>query len=284
MRLMGDAIYANLFLLGYAWQLGMVPVTHAAIDRAIELNGAAVELNRRAFLWGRRAAHDPATVDRFVTPADPVPEPGLDDIIARRVAYLTAYQDAAYAARYRVLVDQVRAAEAPLHSTRLTAAVARNYFKLLAIKDEYEVARLYVETDFLDRVRETFEGDYELHVHLAPPLLAKADPTTGRIKKIQFGPWMFRLFRWLAPLRKYRGTRWDIFARLPERRMERQLIADYEYDIAQVLAQLSPQTLDIGLKLAVLPEGIRGFGHVKTQGLKEARKLQDALRIELATR
>jgi indolepyruvate ferredoxin oxidoreductase len=280
-QLMGDALYANLFLLGYAWQLGLVPVSHAAIDSAIELNGAAVAMNRKAFIWGRRAAHDPVSVVRLASPADPAPTPTLDETIADRVARLTAYQDAAYAARYQALVDKVRAAEAPLHSTRLTAAVARYYYKLLAIKDEYEVARLYAETDFLDRVQDNFTGDYELHFHLAPPLIAKADPTTGRVKKIEFGAWTMKLFRWLAKQRKHRGTRRDIFARLPERKMERQLITDYEADVALVLARLSPQALDAAEELAALPEKIRGFGHVKAKSAGEAAKSRWLLREKL---
>ena len=266
-HLMGDALYANLFLLGHAWQLGLVPVSFEAIDRAIELNGAAVAQNHRAFLWGRRAAHDPAAVERLALPEPPPPPPSLDETIATRVAYLTAYQDAAYAARYKALVEQVRAAEAPLRSTRLTEAVARYYFKLLAVKDEYEVARLYAETDFMERVKENFEGDYELHFHLAPPLLAKPDPTTGKVKKMEFGPWTMKLFRWLARQRKYRGTRWDIFGRSPERKVERQLIADYEADVALMLARLSPQTIATCGELAALPEKIRGFGHVKAKSV-----------------
>ncbi len=283
MHLMGDALYANLFLLGYAWQLGLVPVSLAALDRAIDLNAAAVAMNRKAFPWGRRPAHDPAGVARHAAPAEPAPPPTLDESIAKRVAYLTAYQDAAYAARYRALVERVRAAEAPLHATCLAAAVARYYFKLLAIKDEYEVARLYAETDFLDRVRETFEGDYELHFHLAPPLLAKPDPNTGRVRKLDFGPWTLKLFRWLAKRRKYRGGRWDVFARLPERRAERQLIADYEDDVALILARLAPATHDAAVELASLPEKIRGFGHVKAASIGLARKRRDELRRDLET-
>ena len=280
-RLMGDAIYANLFLLGYSWQRGMVPVSLPAIDRAIELNAAAVDMNRKAFLWGRRAAHDPAAVERFALPEPPPPPPTLDESIARRVAFLTAYQDKAYAARYQALVAKVSAAEAPLHSTRLTEAVARYYFKLLAIKDEYEVARLYTETDFLDRVKENFEGGYEIHFHLAPPLLAKPDPKSGRIRKHEFGSWTLTAFKWLAKARKWRGTRWDLFARLPERRLERQLLADYEADVALMLAQLSPQTLAAAVDLAALPEKIRGFGHVKARSVEEAGVRRVALRAKL---
>ncbi|MDD5250284.1 MAG: indolepyruvate ferredoxin oxidoreductase family protein [Rhodocyclaceae bacterium] len=280
-RLLGDALYANLFLLGYAWQLGMVPVSAAAVDRAIELNGAAVDMNRKAFAWGRRAAHDPVAFARFAPPAAPAAPPTLAAVVAKRVDFLTAYQDAAYAARYAALVERAQAAEAALGSTRLAAAVAHNYFKLLAIKDEYEVARLYAESDFLERVKEAFEGDYELHFHLAPPLLAKPDPATGRIRKREFGAWTLTAFKWLARARKLRGTRWDVFARLPERRAERQLLADYEADIAGALAALSPATLADAVALAALPETIRGFGHVKARSIAKAAPQRAILRRRL---
>ncbi|MGE5468770.1 MAG: indolepyruvate ferredoxin oxidoreductase family protein, partial [Ignavibacteria bacterium] len=279
-RLLGDAIYANLFLLGYAWQLGLVPVSGAALDRAIELNGAAVEMNRKAFLWGRRAAHEPGFFERYGASAQPVAATPAE-AMERRAEFLTAYQDAAYAERYRRLVEKVRATEAPLGSTRLTEAVAANYFKLLAIKDEYEVARLYAETDFLERIRDTFEGDYELHFHLAPPLIARPDPVTGRIRKREFGAWTLAAFRWLAKLRRLRGTALDPFARLPERRAERHLLTEYERDIDDLLAKLSPATLDAAVRLAALPERIRGFGPVKAKSMAEAARQRATLREAL---
>ncbi|HEX8987980.1 MAG TPA: indolepyruvate ferredoxin oxidoreductase family protein [Rhodocyclaceae bacterium] len=275
-RLLGDAIHANLFLLGYAWQLGLVPVSGAALDRAIELNGAAVDMNRKAFLWGRRAAHDPALLARFAAP-EPTPQ-RIDETVARRIAFLTAYQDARYAERYRRLVEQVRGAEAPLGSTRLTAAVARSYFKLLAVKDEYEVARLYAESDFLERIKENFEGDFELHFHLAPPLMARPDPVTGRVRKREFGAWTMTAFKWLAKARRLRGSFWDPFARLPERRAERQLLADYEADMEAVLQRLGGDTLDAAVELAALPESIRGFGHVKAKAMATAAARRAELR------
>jgi indolepyruvate ferredoxin oxidoreductase len=281
-QLMGDAIYTNLFLLGYAWQLGMVPVSLEALDRAIELNAAAVDLNRKAFLWGRRAAHDPASIAVLVPSVEEPAPQTLDEVITKRVAFLTAYQDAAYAERYRRLVEKVRVAEASLGGTRLAEAVARYYFKLLAIKDEYEVARLYAETDFLQRIDAAFEGDYELRFHLAPPLLARPDPRTDRIRKIAFGPWTMTAFRWLARNRKLRGTWWDVFGRTPERRMERQLIADYEADLALILERLSPQTLADAVELAEVPEKIRGFGHVKARSVEEALTRREALRRRIA--
>jgi indolepyruvate ferredoxin oxidoreductase len=281
-RLLGDAIGANLLLLGYAWQLGLVPISAQALDKTIELNGTAVDMNRRAFLWGRRLAHDPELAARLLNDTEPdVAPPTPDDLIARRSAFLADYQNAAYAARYRVLVDQVRVAEAPFGSTRLTTAVAHNYFKLLAIKDEYEVARLYAETDFLAKVAETFEGDYTLRFHLAPPGLAKLDSATGRPKKRAFGPWTMTAFRWLAKARRLRGTPWDVFGRSAERRAERQLIAEYEDDVAAILASLAPDRLDAAVELASLPIDIRGFGPVKTQAMASANVRRVALRTRL---
>jgi indolepyruvate ferredoxin oxidoreductase len=278
-RLLGDSIAANLLLLGYAWQLGLVPVSAASLDKAIELNGTAIDMNRRAFLWGRRLAHDPALAVQWM-PVAPPPA-GLDEVIGRRVAYLTAYQDAVYAERYRALVARVRAAEAPLGSERLTAAVAHNYFKLLAIKDEYEVARLYAETDFLTRVADTFEGDYRLSFHLAPPWLNRPDAATGRPRKRTFGPWMMTAFRWLARARRLRGTALDVFGHGAERREERQLIAEYEQDVADLLARLTPGRFDDALALASLPAEIRGYGPVKAQSMASARSRRQVLRTRL---
>jgi indolepyruvate ferredoxin oxidoreductase len=283
-RLLGNTVYANLFLLGYAWQLGLVPVSAAALDRAIELNGTAVAMNRRAFQWGRRAAHQPAALASLMPTETPAAPTGLDDIVARRVAFLTDYQDAAFAGRYRALVEQARQAETRVTpgTTRLAEAVARGYFKLLAVKDEYEVARLYAETDFLQRIRDNFEGEYQLHFHLAPPVLARPDPTTGRVRKQEFGPWMMKAFQWLARARRFRGSRWDPFGRLPERRLERELIADYEADMGVALARLSPATYEAAVELAALPETIRGFGHVKAKAIEAARQRREGLRAMLA--
>jgi indolepyruvate ferredoxin oxidoreductase len=279
--LMGDAIFGNSFLLGHAWQKGLVPVSLAALHKAIELNGVAVEANKKAFLWGRRAAHDRAAVERFALPASVIALPRaetLDDIIARRVEFLAAYQDDAYAGRYRALVAKVRAAEAHLGSTRLAEAVAKNYFKLLAVKDEYEVARLHADPAFHARIAAAFEGDYRLNFHLAPPLLAKTDPVTGLPKKRAYGSWMLTAFRWLAKLKFLRGSGFDIFGKSAERRMERRLIAEYEEDVAELLARLDAANLDTAVELASLPEHIRGFGHIKLRAAEVAgRKRQELL-------
>ena len=280
--LMGDAIATNPFLLGYAWQKGMVPVSHDALMQAIELNGVAVDMNRKAFLWGRRAAHELAAVLRHIRPAEVVPlrARGLDDSIRMREEALTAYQDAAYAARYRALVDKVRAAEtqvAGADSTRLTEAVARNYYKLLAYKDEYEVARLYTDPAFWEQVHASFEGDFEVRFHLAPPLTTRPDPNTGRIAKRAYGSGMLKVFRLLARLKGLRGTRWDVFGYSAERRAERALIAQYEEDIGEVLEALSFLRLPLAVELASLPEGIRGFGHVKADAMSAAASRREAL-------
>ena len=278
--LMGDAIFGNLILLGHAWQQGLVPVSLASLTRAIELNGVAVDANLKAFLWGRRLAHDRAAVERFARPAAVVElprTPTLDDLVARRAAYLTDYQDAAYAGRYRALVEQVRAAEARLSSTRLAETVARNYFKLLAVKDEYEVARLHADPAFQAKIAAIFEGDYRLNFHLAPPLLAKTDPATGLTRKRAYGPWMLTAFGWLAKLKFLRGGALDVFGKSAERRLERTLIAEYERDIAAALDCLNASNLEAAAELAGLPEHIRGFGHIKLRSIETARQKRAVL-------
>ncbi|MBN9423218.1 MAG: indolepyruvate ferredoxin oxidoreductase [Candidatus Accumulibacter sp. 66-26] len=288
-QLMGDAIYANTLLLGVAWQRGLVPVSREALDKAFELNGTTVEQNRQAFLWGRRAAHDPDAVRRFAEPADDsagvIPlQPlarNLDELIERRAATLTAYQDATYADRYRTLVKRVRAAESRLGGQALSEAVARNYFKVLAIKDEYEVARLYADPAFMRQIADTFEGDFRLRFHLAPPLLARPDPATGHPAKRSYGPWMMRAFAWLARLKRLRGTPFDPFARTAERRMERRLLADYEADVERILAVLDADRLATAIELAALPAEIRGFGHVKEAAVERAAPRRAALLASL---
>jgi indolepyruvate ferredoxin oxidoreductase len=275
--LLGDAIATNPFMLGYAYQKGLVPVSAAAIERAIELNAVAVAANRTAFLWGRRAAHDPARVERIATPPEVIPiaehlSRTLDEVIARRVEFLTEYQDARYAARYRALVDRVRAAEAAQNlGTKLTEAVARYAFKLMAYKDEYEVARLYARPEFLQRVNAAFDGDFKLRFHLAPPLLNKPDPVTGEARKSQFGPWMLTAFKVLARLKGLRGGPLDFFGRTAERRTERQLVADYERTVEELLAKLDRDRHSTAVAIATIPEEIRGYGHVKMRHLKAAK-------------
>jgi indolepyruvate ferredoxin oxidoreductase len=281
--LMGDSIATNMFMLGFCWQKGWVPLARASIERAIELNGVQVEFNLDSFLWGRRAAVDLERVRRIATPAEVIPidrhfSRNLDEVIERRVAHLTAYQDAAYAARYKALVDRVRAAEQErIGAAKLTEAVARNYAKLLAYKDEYEVARLHADPAFLSAIREQFEGDYRLVYHLAPPLWTKKDPLTGEPRKRQYGAWMLTAMRWLAKLKGVRGSALDLFGRAEERRTERALIGEYEQTVEALLRDLGRDNHALALELASLPEAIRGFGHVKAKSIEEARRRRDEL-------
>ncbi|MEE4660325.1 MAG: indolepyruvate ferredoxin oxidoreductase family protein [Halieaceae bacterium] len=261
--LLGDSIAANLFLLGYAFQQGLVPVRWQSLERAIELNGVAVEFNKQAFLWGRRAAHQPERVLALMDSEGSAQPPlDVDGVIADRVQRLTDYQDAAYAQRYAEAVARVRAAD-PDVSLRLTDAVAKSLYKLMAYKDEYEVARLYADGAFIKSIQARFSGDVKLRFHLAPPLLAKRDPLTGRPLKREFPGWTLHLFRLLARMKTLRGTPLDLFGRSAERRRERQDIADFEADIDTLLQGLADRNYSIAVQLAELPLQLRGFGHVK---------------------
>ncbi|WP_319020003.1 DUF6537 domain-containing protein, partial [Xanthomonas sacchari] len=202
----------------------------------------------------------------------------LHELVARRHAFLVDYQDATYAARYTALVERVRAAEqrvAPT-STALTEAVARYAFKLMAYKDEYEVARLYTSGAFAQQVQAQFEGDYRVRFHLAPPLLAKKD-AQGRLRKREYGPWMFTAFKWLAKLRRLRGGALDVFGYSAERRGERQLIADYLATVDELLQRLQADNLALAVQIASIPEHIRGYGHVKEAHLHEAKQQEARL-------
>lgn len=335
--LLGDAIASNLFILGYAWQQGLVPISFEALMRAVELNGAAVAMNQQAFAWGRLAAVDPQAVQQAAglvrnghTDAERTPGPlhdlppgewegnewgataapretgderelrglpghgggsdvaflpldderlsrSLDELVERRVRFLTEYQNAAYAARYRALVDRVRTAEwDKAGSTALTETVARYYFKLMAYKDEYEVARLYTSGEFQRRLQQQFEGDFQVHFHLAPPLFAKKDEQ-GRLVKQEYGPWMLKAFGLLAKLKFLRGGTFDIFGRTEERRGERQLIADYEQTVALLLEGLSDDRVALAVGIASIPEHIRGYGHVKEAHLHKAKAREAVL-------
>ncbi|MFC7515615.1 indolepyruvate ferredoxin oxidoreductase family protein [Herbaspirillum sp. GCM10030257] len=278
--LMGDAIATNLFMLGFAYQKGALPVSEAALLRAIELNGVAVESNKKSFLWGRRAAVDLARVERIAVPAQTVtvqmPE-SLNTLIKRRVAFLTDYQDAAYAAQYEQLVNTVRNAEAALgQGDKLARAVAKSYFKLMAYKDEYEVARLYTDGQFVESLKKQFDGDFSLKFNLAPPLLAKKD-AKGHLVKAQYGSWVWQGFRVLAKLKKLRGTKLDVFGYTAERKMERQLIVEYRDMILSLLDTLSADQLPLAIEIAGLPEKIRGFGHVKESAVQQYQTQRKAL-------
>ncbi|KDB51866.1 pyruvate/ketoisovalerate oxidoreductase [Sphaerotilus natans subsp. natans DSM 6575] len=278
-ELLGDSIYANPLLLGYAWQHGRIPLGRAAILRAMELNGVQVAANQAAFEWGRRCAHDLSGV-RSLFAAQKVIQivrrPSLDETIARRTEFLVAYQNAAYAEQYRAFVARVREAEAPLSSTRLTEAVAQGLFKLMAYKDEYEVARLHADGAFAAKIGEMFDGEVKLVHHFAPPILGRTD-AQGRPLKQAFGPWMHRALPWLARLKFLRGTAFDPFGRTEERRTERALIQDYRASVEALLARLSKERLADAVEIARLPLEIRGFGHVKAANLAKVRAKWAAL-------
>jgi indolepyruvate ferredoxin oxidoreductase len=282
--LLGNSVSANIFLVGYAFQVGALPLTAEAIERAIELNGEAVEMNRMAFRLGRYAAADRSAVEKLAAPKEMDDarrlSQSLEETIARRVAFLTDYQNAAYAARYRALVEKLKAAEAACAPGKqgLAEAVARFLFKLMAYKDEYEVARLYAGDDFARQVRATFAGDdLRFEFHLAPPLIARPDGRTGAPEKMSFGPWMMSVFRLLAKLKGLRGTALDPFGYTQERRTERALIADYEALLAEIVERLTPENHHLAVGLAAIPEKIRGFGHIKARSLQAAKADEAAL-------
>jgi indolepyruvate ferredoxin oxidoreductase len=282
--LFGSSLGANIFMVGYAYQLGALPLSAGAIEQAIALNGEAVPMNMAAFHWGRRAALDRDAVEALAKPKaenrdeNRALSQSFDETVARRVAFLTAYQNAAYAARYRALVEKVKAAESAKAPGKcgLAEAVARYLFKLMAYKDEYEVARLYTDGTFLKQVANEIGGEkLRFEFHLAPPILEKINPATGEPVKRSFGPWMMSAFRVLAALRFLRGTPLDIFGRTEERRTERSLIEEYEAMLKEVLDKLTADNHAVAVGLASIPEKIRGYGPVKMRHLKAA-KAQEA--------
>ncbi|MGE3064886.1 MAG: indolepyruvate ferredoxin oxidoreductase family protein, partial [Hyphomicrobiaceae bacterium] len=283
--LFGDSIASNMFMLGYAYQLGFVPIGAEAIEQAIELNGQAVDMNRKAFRFGRLAAHDRAALERIVEPAHkPAAKPKtFDEMVADRIGRLTAYQNAALGERYRTRLSRIVALERDRAGGRtgLADAVARSYYKLLAYKDEYEVARLFADTKFDEALGEQFESHGRLEFHLAPPLLARRDKTTGEPIKMRFGAWMRPVFRVLAKGKGLRGTAWDIFGYTAERKLERQMIVDFERVLDEIGERLSPQTHQTAVALAMLPLEIRGFGHVKLRNYRLVKQREAALLAEL---
>ena len=287
-ELLGKSIGGNMLMIGYCYQIGALPLSAESIERAIELNGEEVAMNLAAFRYGRRAAADPAAIKSLIKPEPEAVNDALKlsesfaETVDRRIAFLTAYQNAAYARRYRNWVEKIRAVEAEKAPGRcgLAEAVARYLFKLMAYKDEYEVARLYTETSFLDRVRSTFDGEklrYEFH--LAPPLLARRNPVTGEPKKMSFGPWILKLFAALAKLKFLRGTAFDLFGYTAERKTERGLIAEYEKLLGEFVERLTPNNHQLAVALAMIPEKIRGFGPVKQRHLAAA-KAEEATLLE----
>ena len=279
-ELLGDSIGANLFMVGYAWQLGRLPLTEAAILEAIDINGVAVEMNRQAFYWGRRhAALDLHVALASAGPAEVTELPGLDAIVDRRAEILCLYQDEAYAQRYRTAVGRMRDAErrCGADGVALTTAVAHGLFRLMAIKDEYEVARLYSDGSFERRLREELESWDHLELHLAPPFFASRDARTGRLLKGRYGPWILRLLPLVAAMRRYRGTWLDLFGRTAERRRERRLLAEYETMLATISGDLREENYATAITLAGLAREVRGFGHVKEASIERYEKRRAAL-------
>jgi len=281
--LMGDSIATNSFMLGFAFQRGAIPLSLEAIQKAIELNGAAIEMNRLAFAWGRLAAHDlqrVVTAARFKSSVAAPAKKTLDEIIAFRASFLTDYQDEAYSRRYLADVARVRTAEAKAApgSQELTEAFAKGLFKLMAYKDEYEVARLYSDGEFARALQEQFERGPGLKVLLAPPLFASRDKATGHLRKREFGPWVFSAFNLLARLKSLRGTAFDIFGYTAERKMERALPGEYSAMILRHLDGNKPLDLPRLLALAKTAELVRGYGHIKEANV--ARYRAECARLE----
>lgn len=279
LALLGDTIAANLFMLGYACQLGLLPVSAEAIERAVEINGVAVPFNKAAFALGRLQAVDPARIEKAVVSHvqelefQPLTE--LEDIVIHRTNLLTDYQNAAWAKRYRELVEAVAAAEAAAVPGKdaLAVMVARNFAKLMSYKDEYEVARLHSDPAFKQQLKDSFEDGAKLRYNLAPPLFSKRD-ADGHLVKREFGPWMGKAFSVLARFKGLRGTAFDIFGYTGERRMERGLIDSYEAQMRMVAAKLTPASYAAAVELASLPAQIRGFGHVKEANVEKVRALE----------
>ena len=284
-NLLGDSIASNLFMLGYAIQKGQLPLSLEAIEQAIELNAVAVDFNKQALLWGRRAAHDLTSVEKLATPkvAKPVHREiasSLKEIKEKRIEFLTQYQNAIYAERYELLVSKAEYAEQNLTPgfEGFALAVARYAFKLMSYKDEYEVARLYTDGTFLGQLNEQFEGDYKIEFNLAPPLISKREFSTGYLKKQIYGPWLIHGFRVLAKLKGLRGTIWDIFGKTAERKQERLLIEDYFSLMEIVFSKLTRDNHGAAVELASIPEKIRGYGHVKEKAIIEAKSQERQVR------
>ena len=288
-KLMGDTVFSNVMMLGFAWQKGLLPLSEAALMRAIELNGVAIERNKEAFGWGRVAAVDPKVIDDLLNPvSEPVevrPEPNLDQLLETCYQHLVKYQNRRWADSYRDLVARVRQAEQGIDQQELllTRTVAEQLYRFMAYKDEYEVARLFAETDFMEEVEKTFEGDFKVHFHLAPPILNRGTDARGRPQKRQFGPWMFRAFRLLAKLRGLRGTALDPFRHSADRKLDRALLADFRQLAERIGRELSADNHETFLQLAELPADVRGFGPVREQAVEAIRERQQQLLKALDT-
>jgi indolepyruvate ferredoxin oxidoreductase len=288
--LLGDSIATNIMMMGFAYQRGLLPLSAESIQQAIEVNGVSIKMNTQAFQLGRLAAADPARLaammkgqDDDAAPVKSLDAMSLDEIITHRMSLLTDYQNGRLAKRYRKLVDQVRdAAVKGGYGEALPRAVAINYAKLLAYKDEYEVARLFTDGRFEKQLRDQFEGEFKFNFNLAPPILGGGLDAQGRPKKRAFGSWMMSAFKVMARFRFLRGTPLDIFGYSADRKLERDLIGGYEKDVATVLNLLSPLNHDIAVELLSLPERIRGYGPVKDKAVKEAKVRYAQLAADLA--
>jgi indolepyruvate ferredoxin oxidoreductase len=279
--LLGDSIAANVFMLGFAFQKGLIPLSSQALYRALELFGRSVKMNKRTFDWGRYTAAEPERVLALAYGSEPKRAPDtLPELIERRSRFLVEYQNEAYAARFRSLVDRVAAGEraAQPASTALALATARSYFRLLAYKDEYEVARLHTSADFLPELKRHFGERFKIRFHFSAPLFERTDPATGRPRKREYGGWMLPVLRILARLKFLRGTPFDIFGRSRERRVERQLIADYERLVDEVLADLCPEKLEQAVAILGLAESIKGYGFIKDRSIERYRRELEQMR------
>ena len=282
--LIGDTIATNIFMLGFAYQRGLIPLEQSSIEKAMEINGLSVEGNKLAFLWGRRTAHDGKRVSELTSSIvagfglkDP-PE-GLDELIQHRADVLRDYQNKSYVQRYLHLVERVRTLEIDRvpGSTEFTEAVASYYFKLLAYKDEYEVARLYTNGDFMQKIKGRFEGDYKLKLHLAPPLFSSRDAHNGEPVKTAYGAWILSAMNLLARFKFLRGTAFDPFGKTSERKMERRLIEEYEQTIEELLRGLSKKNHALAVEIARIPEQIRGYDLVKQKHVESAKSQKNEL-------
>ena len=275
LNIFGDTIAGNMFMLGYAYQRGIIPIGSEAIDAAIELNGTGVKMNKEAFLWGRRAALSPSAAERALVAAKPMRESlqissSLDELIERKAMFLSEYQNAAYGKRYRALVSRVREWERTVtpRQDAVTRAVANSYFKVLAHKDEYEVARLHSSPEFVESLKQQFEGDFRITFNLAPPGLTGKDDLTGEPRKKEYGAWILPVFRTLAKLKVLRGTPLDVFGYTTERRMERGLITRYEQTVDEIIRHGTANNYQAVVRAASMVEKIRGYGHVKERNFR----------------
>jgi len=283
-KLLGDTVFSNVMMLGFAWQRGLLPLSQAALMKAIELNSVAVERNKEAFGWGRVAAMDVKVITDLLNTGESrveevKPEQGLDELTNIRHTHLVNYQNRRWADRYTDLVQQVRKAEETLGETNqlLTRAVAQQLYRFMAFKDEYEVARLFAETDFMKEVNNTFEGDFKVHFHLAPPIMNRGTDAQGRPKKRQFGPWMFQAFKLLAKFRVLRGTTIDPFSYSADRKMDRAQLKDYQQLVERIVSELEASNYDTFLQLAELASEVRGYGPVREQAAEAVQEKQSQL-------